>query len=224
MAKKMQMTAVAATLLALGQAAVADVTVEGYAKSTPGPVWKNSYGECWRTGFQDSTEFLEECGYELQVEQAADVQATDAGPEVTVVETAAIVKDDEVVKPVAVVVEQITINDVQFPFDSAELTPEYKAALDAANEMLKPHRELLRSGVETVYIVGHTDSQGPAEYNQNLSERRAQAVADYIFGQDPSRESFMKVEGRGEVEPVATNDTEDGRRRNRRVVMEVIKN
>ena len=90
--------------------------------------------------------------------------------------------------------------------------------------MLKPHRDLLRSGVETVYIVGHTDSQGAAEYNQQLSERRAQAVADYIFGQDPSRESFMKVEGRGEAEPVASNDTEEGRKRNRRVVMEVVKN
>jgi OOP family OmpA-OmpF porin len=180
--------------------------------------------KCVRTGDTDSTELLEECGYETVVEQAAAIDSGRRGTEVTIVEEAAVVKDDQVVALAApVVVEQVTINNVQFGFDSAELTPAYRAELDTVSEILRPHRELLRSGVQTLKIVGHTDSQGPAEYNQQLSERRAQAVADYLIEQDPTRADFISAVGRGEADPIASNDSEDGRRQNRRVVMEVLK-
>lgn len=65
-------------------------------------------------------------------------------------------------------------------------------------------------------IDGYTDSQGPAHYNQTLSENRAQAVADWFLarGIDPTR---VTVEGHGEASPVASNGTEEGRQHNRRV-------
>ena len=65
-------------------------------------------------------------------------------------------------------------------------------------------------------IEGHTDSLGDDEYNQDLSERRAQSVVDFLTdaGVDPSR---LQAVGYGESDPVADNATEAGRRENRRV-------
>lgn len=65
-------------------------------------------------------------------------------------------------------------------------------------------------------VVGHTDQIGSASYNQSLSERRAKAAADYLAAQGVVR-SRIGTRGMGESDPVATNDTELGRARNRRV-------
>jgi outer membrane protein OmpA-like peptidoglycan-associated protein len=66
-------------------------------------------------------------------------------------------------------------------------------------------------------IEGHTDSVGSDVYNQTLSEKRAQTVADYLMAAGVSRSSVLSVQGLGETRPLASNDTEDGRQRNRRV-------
>ncbi|NLI72017.1 MAG: OmpA family protein, partial [Bacteroidales bacterium] len=71
-------------------------------------------------------------------------------------------------------------------------------------------------------VKGHTDSTGPESYNQGLSERRAQAVADYLVSQGVSN-SVISTEGYGESQPIATNDTAEGRKANRRVEFEVMK-
>jgi len=65
-------------------------------------------------------------------------------------------------------------------------------------------------------IVGHTDSVGSDAYNQSLSERRARAAADYLASHHVAA-SRLRTAGRGESEPVATNDTDSGRSQNRRV-------
>lgn len=67
-----------------------------------------------------------------------------------------------------------------------------------------------------ILIVGHTDQVGPASYNQGLSERRASAAANYVISQGVTRDR-LSTRGMGETDPVATNDTELGRQRNRRV-------
>jgi OOP family OmpA-OmpF porin len=98
-----------------------------------------------------------------------------------------------------------------FAFDSAELKPAMMTALDDVAAQVAASK-----GDETLEIVGHTDSTGPAEYNQGLSERRAQSVADYLAGKGIPM-SKMTVKGMGESSPVADNGTRDGRSQNRRV-------
>jgi outer membrane protein OmpA-like peptidoglycan-associated protein len=67
-----------------------------------------------------------------------------------------------------------------------------------------------------ILIVGHTDQIGASSYNQDLSERRAAAAADYLVSQGVTR-SRVGTRGRGETEPIASNETELGRSQNRRV-------
>lgn len=69
----------------------------------------------------------------------------------------------------------------------------------------------------TVIIVGHTDSEGSESYNQNLSETRAQAVADYLNTRQGISKTRLLVRGLGESRPIAPNDSEEGRSKNRRV-------
>jgi outer membrane protein OmpA-like peptidoglycan-associated protein len=64
-------------------------------------------------------------------------------------------------------------------------------------------------------LVGHTDATGSEAYNQGLSERRAYSAQSYLNGRGVTRP--IKTLGRGEIEPVATNETEAGRAKNRRV-------
>jgi OOP family OmpA-OmpF porin len=99
-----------------------------------------------------------------------------------------------------------------FSFDSAELSPEGKAAIDARRAELAP--EL--AAAEAIIIVGHTDSTGDSEYNQQLSLRRAEAVRDYLV-ETGLPDDNIRVVGRGDSDPIASNDTEEGRAENRRV-------
>jgi OOP family OmpA-OmpF porin len=70
----------------------------------------------------------------------------------------------------------------------------------------------------TAVLEGHTDSKGNAAYNQRLSEQRAQAVKDKMVNQYGISSQRLMAQGYGESRPVATNDTEQGRQENRRVV------
>jgi outer membrane protein OmpA-like peptidoglycan-associated protein len=67
-----------------------------------------------------------------------------------------------------------------------------------------------------VDVVGHTDSTGRADYNQQLSVRRAQSVADYLMSREVIPERLV-VTGRGQTQPIASNETPEGRALNRRV-------
>ncbi len=72
-------------------------------------------------------------------------------------------------------------------------------------------------------IVGHTDGTGTTEYNQGLSQRRAIAASDYLVTQGVSS-ARLRTSGRGELEPIAANDTENGRLLNRRVEVAIFAN
>lgn len=100
---------------------------------------------------------------------------------------------------------------ITFNASEAELEPEAKRFLDGFPAVLN------RSSV-AIEVVGHTDDVGPEEANQRLSEARAEAVAVYLIGRgvDPAR---LVVSGMGETSPVASNATDEGRARNRRVVI-----
>lgn len=98
-----------------------------------------------------------------------------------------------------------------FDSDSSRLRAEARTELRRITAMLR------KSGVDEATIVGHTDSRGDAEYNRQLSVERAESVKQYLAGElDMSGISFS-VRGAGETEPVASNETADGRRKNRRV-------
>lgn len=101
---------------------------------------------------------------------------------------------------------------LQFGFDSADLTEADMAALDETAENLK------RLGFVEGVIEGHTDSEGEADYNLALSERRAQAAADYLMAKGIAA-GRLTVKGMGESTPIADNATEEGRAQNRRVVL-----
>jgi outer membrane protein OmpA-like peptidoglycan-associated protein len=105
--------------------------------------------------------------------------------------------------------EKIVLRGVNFDFDKADIRPDAAVILDEA-------ASLLGQSSGSVSVGGHTDSVGADAYNQGLSERRAAAVKDYLAGKgvDPSR---LSTAGYGESNPIASNDTADGRALNRRV-------
>jgi outer membrane protein OmpA-like peptidoglycan-associated protein len=106
---------------------------------------------------------------------------------------------------------------ILFDFDSAELRPEARRNLEALARSLQNYPNT------DVVIIGHTDSIGSEAYNQRLSERRAQAAANYLIslGVAPNR---IRTMGRGETDPVADNGTPEGRQRNRRVEVVIYAN
>ena len=116
----------------------------------------------------------------------------------------------------------VIINNLQFAFDSAVLTDGDKAILDNAYTRLTTYKELFRAKTSHIDVTGFTDSTGPEDYNQGLSERRANSVADYMASKGTPRESMI-VKGMGEANPVADNSTREGRALNRRVELNVIK-
>jgi OOP family OmpA-OmpF porin len=110
----------------------------------------------------------------------------------------------------------VILKGVQFEFDKADLTADARQVLDgvAAGMQSQPTMQ--------VEIGGHTDSLGTAAYNLTLSQRRADSVRDYLIsrGVDGAR---MKAEGYGKYQPIAENETEDGRAKNRRVEFKIVK-
>ncbi|MBL3526149.1 MAG: OmpA family protein [gamma proteobacterium endosymbiont of Lamellibrachia anaximandri] len=191
---------------------LADDMVSGYVISAGKSVITDSFGNCVRTPFRDTTEKLEACGYEKPKPMAVAVETekVEAGMvELVVAPTAATIT--------AIVAEEISIAaEMLFEFDSANLSGDAKAVIDERIESLGGAAKL----TSIMRIEGHTDSTGPEIYNQKLSERRAQAVADYILSNSYNvNTSEIEIAGMGESNPVASNETPEGRSENRRVVI-----
>jgi outer membrane protein OmpA-like peptidoglycan-associated protein len=135
-------------------------------------------------------------GYSLD-QQAADLRASMANQDISIVN-----RGDHLM---------VTMPEgILFDTDSAAIRAGLQADLRAMARNLQEYRN------STVDVIGHTDNTGSAEYNQDLSARRASAVAGVLLeaGVDPAR---VRSFGRGENEPVATNLTPEGRQQNRRV-------
>lgn len=105
---------------------------------------------------------------------------------------------------------------LNFDFDKSVVKPQYF-------ELLRNVKDYAEQNDFKLTIIGHTDSKGSDEYNMALGMRRAIAVRDKLleFGLDPAR--ILGVESRGESEPIAPNDTEQGRFENRRIEFKATK-
>ena len=110
---------------------------------------------------------------------------------------------------------RMILNNIFFDVDSHELLPSSMAELNRLTQFLRENPSL------AVEIGGHTDNTGTPRYNQELSERRAGAVVDYLEGMGISPERLHPT-GYGDRVPVAENDTGEGRAQNRRTEMKII--
>jgi OOP family OmpA-OmpF porin len=150
---------------------------------------RDSSGNCVRTSSWKAEDMTMDCGAEPPVVENVPVP------------------------PPAPVYEKNTMSaEALFDHDKSVLKPEGKAALHELGDEIKA-----KGGrVVDIDVIGHTDSDGTEEYNQSLSVRRAQSVKDYLVieGVDAS---IIDVSGEGELNPIASNATREGRAENRRV-------
>lgn len=181
----------ASSLLAVSVTAAADDASPGYVENTRGNIIRSGTGECVHTGYWKS---------EMANIVGCDGVTLDAPVEVIQGMPTGLVG--------AIVIPEAAL----FAFDSADLTDEGKTAIEEYRKELRPEIAEAYAGI----IIGHTDSTGSAEYNLGLSMRRAQAVSDYLVSTGVAEEKLREV-GRGEEDPIASNDTAEGRAQNRRV-------
>lgn len=101
-------------------------------------------------------------------------------------------------------------NQTAFDTNSADIKSGFHSTMNKLADVM------VRYGKTTLTIVGHTDDVGSNDYNQRLSERRAQSVAQYLEGKQVNA-LRLATSGKGETQPVASNGSEGGRQANRRV-------
>jgi outer membrane protein, adhesin transport system len=141
-------------------------------------------------------------------------------PELAVLDKAKLLADApvraRVTAPAIVVPAKVTLSsDALFDFDKSSLKAEGQKNLDDLLAKIKGQN------YDVVLAVGHTDALGSDAYNQKLSVARAESVKTYMVSQGmPSGK--IKVEGKGKSQPIASNDTEEGRAKNRRVEVTLI--
>jgi outer membrane protein OmpA-like peptidoglycan-associated protein len=110
----------------------------------------------------------------------------------------------------------VSLADILFDFDKATLRRDVELNLVKIATILNQYPEM------KVQIEGHTDAVGTDEYNLGLSQRRAQAVYEFMIAQGDVAQARLNHEGYGESRPVADNDTEEGRQKNRRVDLVIL--
>ncbi|MCK9512977.1 MAG: OmpA family protein [Pigmentiphaga sp.] len=157
--------------------------------------WLNGTGQlCWRNAFWTPETGLPGCDGTIIAQAPAPAPA----PQVT---------------PTA---EKVVFDaDTFFDFDKYNIKPDGRAMLD---ELV---RQIANIDLEVILAVGFTDSIGTVEYNLGLSERRANAVKQYLVERGvPANRIY--TEGKGKADPIATNATPEGRAQNRRVEIEVV--
>ncbi len=173
----------------------------GYLKSGDNVITTGLDG-CLRSGTWSEDNQINACeGIEDAVEEVKE-------------EVAEVEKPAEPAEPVGKV-EMLTLEgQAQFATDSAALTGEGRQAM---NSLLGKLAEF--KNIQAMTVTGHTDDRGSDEYNQALSERRAQTVADLLAARYP--DAAISVVGMGESSPIDDNGTEAGRLMNRRVEVDV---
>ena len=217
---------VAATLLSTAAMAQA---VDNW-RATDGTVWKNGTNEyCWRDNFWTPATGVQGCDGVPAPVAAAPAPAPVAAPAPAPAAPAPAPAPAAVPAPAPAVVpapapapapvaapEKVSFAaDAYFDTDKADLKKEGKAKLADMADKVKG------LDLEVVIAVGHTDSQGSADYNQKLSIKRADAVKGFLADKGIPADRIY-TEGKGLSQPVADNKTADGRAKNRRVEVEVV--
>lgn len=216
-------------VIGIGMATVTTVSAHsgGYVSDGNGNVVRDGSGNCVRA---DLGNHFPECEPQLLRAQKitkpvppVKVVKVKPKPPIKMVMAKPKPKPKPIVKPKPrpkMVTRILTLNETagaNFGFDKDDLTNNAKQQLSmfatsVKNSNIKP---------SDVSVIGYTDSIGSENYNQNLSERRANSVANYLSTQGVDRR-LMNVSGKGELQPVATNTTKEGRAQNRRVDVRVM--
>ncbi|NYT66488.1 OmpA family protein [Alcaligenaceae bacterium] len=161
--------------------------------------WQNPFGNVWK----NTTNEL--CWRDNFWTPATGIAGCDGVPVAAA--------EAPVVAPTAT---KVVLNaDTFFDFDKATIKPEGRQILDQVASQVDT------LNLETLIAVGHTDSIGTEQYNQGLSERRANAVKNYLVSKGIPADRIY-AEGKGELNPVASNKTREGRAQNRRVEIEIV--
>ncbi len=183
-------------------AALAGGVGDSYVGAKKDQYLKDSSGDCVRTSRWKKEDMTVECGAEPVVEAKKAPPPPPPPP-----------------PPAEPVYEKTTLSaGALFDFNSATLKADGKKAIEAVAENIRSKG----ASVVDIDIIGHTDSVGSEEYNQQLSVRRATAVRDYIVSNYPKVDaSLIDVSGKGESSPIADNKTAEGRAQNRRVEVNV---
>ncbi len=167
-----------------------------------GMVLKTGLDECLRSGTFSDDSAINVC--EGIAEEVAEVEPAEVETEVAEAPPA----------PVGTLDTRQFSEQTLFDTDSAELNSAGMAVMRDMFDALDEYQ-----GITDISVIGHTDSRGEEAYNQALSERRAQTVADIIAIKYP--DVNLDVQGMGETSPAASNDTAEGRQLNRRVEVNV---
>jgi OOP family OmpA-OmpF porin len=210
---------VLASLTSAGIASAHEVPKEGYLLDTRGNVVKNNYDQCWRTGYWTPAMAIAECDPDLV--KKAEPKMAEAG--------APAAAPAPVVGPEKAAFVPITMQaETLFDFDKSAIHADGKKQLD--NEVVGKMKAYPQ--VEVVLVTGHADRIGSDAYNQKLSQRRADAVKDYLVGQGVES-NRIETDAKGESDPVVSCDNVKGKvsgkngklveclQPNRRVMVEV---
>ncbi|VAW49491.1 Outer membrane protein A precursor [hydrothermal vent metagenome] len=183
----------------------------GYVIDSDGDVVRDSWGACVRTiEWTEETEIARCEGKEETVAPVVVAPAPIAKPAPVVIAPVPVAKPAP--KPIP------TIAQLRGFFDTESATLK-----SSAKHELDLYADFMTANPNTnIRITGHTDSRGEASYNQQLSEKRADAVKAYLVNKGISA-NRMTASGEGESNPTADNNTREGRAHNRRVDVELVK-
>ena len=175
---------------------------DGYLGSGMGNILTTGIDTCLRVGTFSEDNQINACeGIEDEVVEEAVEE-----PEEVVVE--------QVEEPVDQVVTVTLGGSTQFATNSADLTADGTDTVNSLIDKLATYQT-----INALTVTGHTDSTGSEAYNQDLSERRAQTVADLLSAAYP--DANLTAIGQGESDPIGDNSTSEGRLLNRRVTIEI---
>ena len=194
---KIVCAALAATALIPAAALAADTRYQGYLVDSSGSIVTSGSGLCWHTSDWTPARAVEPCDPVAKpvavmapyVPRAVEVAPAPPAPVVT----------PPVAQATPVQKKMSFEADALFSFDKAELKPEGKVMLDDLA------RQLNGTNYDVIHAIGHTDRFGSSQYNQKLSERRANGVKDYLMGKNIAA-NRIEASGRGESQPVTRAD------------------